>query len=81
MHNKLAGAILLGSAGTVIAIGIGAAQIATAIQRASLTSKGVTAANPAHPGGVSADWITVVAAMALAVSGIGLIVRRPKPVP
>ena len=76
MYNKLVGAILLGSAGIVLAVGVVGSQMVNEIARN--TGQAADASWARSYNRINPHWIVIVAATALAVSGIGFIIRKSK---
>ncbi|MFL7868106.1 MAG: hypothetical protein AB8I58_04720 [Anaerolineales bacterium] len=78
MNNKLTGAILLGAAGLVGAIGAAGAQIAYAIVLGGFYAGTMTGVTPPGPAGARLHWLVIVAVIILAISGLFFLFRPKK---
>jgi hypothetical protein len=76
MHNRLAGALLLASAGLTAAIGAAGAQIAYAIVLGGFYAGSHTGVVPPGPQNASIHWLVLASMVILAVSGVYFIFRK-----
>jgi hypothetical protein len=72
-NNKIAGSILLSTAGLVAAIGAIGAQVAYAIVLSGFYAGALTGVNPPGPQDASLHWLVIAAVVVLAVSGLYLL--------
>lgn len=70
MNRKIPGAILLSSAGIVLALGTAGAQIANALVLAGFLSGRQSGLTPPGPQSVYPHWLVIVTALALGAAGI-----------
>jgi hypothetical protein len=76
MNHKTAGAILLATAGLIVAIGAVGAQIANAIAEGLFYAGNKSGVVPPGPESASPHWMIIVAALILAATGFLLLLSR-----